>query len=287
MMTMLLSTYRFVKERTRSSYKDQQASRIPHTDILHQLDLNISLALCKQRQTSKSSTKPICNPTTNVVDPLEMSSRGPESKPSKREDRIESMDRNLSRLKSSFTVHIPPYRAEIRRVIAEDLAIVRRQLEQKKREKSKTPRLDHTSSLAPARGKLPYCTYRKSKKYRPYRANSTGQHCRCKKNHAMIYPEQWKSTPCEAEWDYDLPNGGYHHPRAKKVRFAEPVVSELRVFERWYKKEYILSDKYWAKGPVRCSEDESTELGDEIEGEWVEAMEKLRVFKRSRAYLDR
>ncbi len=76
-----------------------------------------------------------------------------------------------------------------------------------------------------------------------------------------------------------MPNGGYHRQRSTKVRFDKLVVTEVREFEMWYEEEYILSDKYWSKGPVRMSEDESSELDDDIEAEWCDAIEKWEKSK--------
>jgi hypothetical protein len=191
---------------------------------------------------------------------------------------VQSMDSDLLRLKAQLTAPIADYQSELRRVIAEDLAIVRRQLNQKKIASKKQP-ANHAKFPAPPRGESHYCAYRPAKKYRAYRANSTRQHCKCGEDHDFIYPDEWRDTPAEADWDYSVPNGGYHRQRSTKVRFVERVVSEVREFEMWYEEEYILSDKYWSKGPVRMSEDESSKFDDDIEAEWCDAMEKWEKSK--------
>lgn len=57
------------------------------------------------------------------------------------------------------------------------------------------------------------------------------------------------------------------------MRFVEGLVTGCWEFEKWWRDEYEFSERYWAKGPVRCSEDGSSEEDDERECEWVEAME--------------
>ncbi len=47
--------------------------------------------------------------------------------------------------------------------------------------------------------------------------------------------------------------------------FPDDPVTEVRVFERWYQDEYVFGDKYWAKGPVRVTEDWSSVEDDEEE----------------------
>ena len=45
-----------------------------------------------------------------------------------------------------------------------------------------------------------------------------------------MHPSEWKTTPAEAEWDYGVRYGGYCY-RQRKVRFAEPVVTDVEVVD--------------------------------------------------------
>lgn len=120
------------------------------------------------------------------------------------------------------------------------------------------------------RGQQSYCTFRRDR-LGPY----SGCNCTCSSAHAERSPRDWSSSPAEIdEWDYELPNGG-HPPRAVKVRFADPLVTEIQEFERWYCEEYVYGDRYWAKGFPRCSTDESTSQDDDADITWQVAHEKL------------
>lgn len=50
-------------------------------------------------------------------------------------------------------------------------------------------------------------------------------------------------------------------------------MSETRVFERWYQDEYEFGDGYYAKGPVRVTEDWSTAEDDECEVRCLEGLD--------------
>lgn len=155
-------------------------------------------------------------------------------------------------------------------ITTNQLAIVRRRFEKQKPDLKK-----QTSTPAP-RGEQPYCTYRRGRGYKYYRPSRRGdQDCQCGRRHLAVRPKEWATTPAEiAEWDYNLPDGG-HKKRKTKVRFAEPVVTKVTEFQKWFTAEYEFSDRYWSKGPVRMSEDMSTEGEDEMEIRWLEEKEKM------------
>ena len=123
-----------------------------------------------------------------------------------------------------------------------------------------------------------YCTHRppRSGVLLPYNSFSTGRPCTCTVPHFRpLRPRAWQCTPTEEPcWDYTLPNGG-HPIRENRVKFAEDPVSEVRESEKWYREEYVESDRYWDRGPVKLTRDGATEEDDEREMVWLEAMEKL------------
>ena len=136
---------------------------------------------------------------------------------------------------------------------------------------------DHDSILEGYyRGQQPYCTGR-SLRYRSGVLVSYGRPCECPSpsppHHSFpIDPKNWCNSPAEADWDYDLPNGGYT-VRERKVKFADQPVSEVREFERWYEKEYVKSNRYWCRGRLGRSIDESTPEDDEAD---IKALEELK-----------
>lgn len=123
-----------------------------------------------------------------------------------------------------------------------------------------------------------YCEYRPQRRSQAFfdQEPSDGRPCECSIPHLRLRPNQWKSTPAEeTEWDYSLPNGGPAE-REVKVKFADDPVTEVRVFERWYQDEYELSDRYWAKGPVRMTEDWSSRSDDDLEILCLEAADAAK-----------
>lgn len=128
------------------------------------------------------------------------------------------------------------------------------------------------------RGQQPYCTGR-SLRYRSGILVSYGRPCECPSSSpphhsSPIDPKTWCESPAEADWDYDLPNGG-HPVRERKVKFADQPVSEVREFERWYEKEYVKSNRYWCRGRLGRSIDESTPEDDEAD---IKALEELEEY---------
>lgn len=140
---------------------------------------------------------------------------------------------------------------------------------------------DDASSLnGQNRGQQPYCTGR-SLRYRSGILVSYGRPCECPlsshpQHFSRIPPKTWSGSPAEADWDYDLPNGG-HPLRVRTVGFADQPVSEVREFERWYEKEYVKSNRYWCRGRLGKSMDESTPEDDEAEIRALEELEKWGV----------
>jgi len=138
-----------------------------------------------------------------------------------------------------------------------------------------------TSPVRPAfePGRQPeYCDYRSPRRGSrfSYHSYSHGRPCTCDTPHLRLSPQQWRCSAAEEkEWDYTLPNGG-HPERVSKVSFAPDLVTEVRVFERWYQDEYEFSDKYWAKGPVRVTEDFSSVEDDDFEIEFLDATETAK-----------
>ena len=128
------------------------------------------------------------------------------------------------------------------------------------------------------RGQQPYCTGR-ALRYRSGILVSYGRPCECPSSShphhsSPMDPKTWRESPAEADWDYDLPNGG-HSLRARKVTFADQPVSEVREFEKWYEKEYVKSNRYWCRGRLGRSMDQSTPEGDEAE---IKALEELEEY---------
>lgn len=114
------------------------------------------------------------------------------------------------------------------------------------------------------RGEHSYCAARApDQRRRPYHEITPNKPCNCDTEHQVRNPRQWQSSPAEeSDWDYSLPNGG-HSVRAPKVRFADPIVTDVKVFERWY------ADSY---GKVVPTQDGSTEAMDEREIEIPNAL---------------
>ncbi|MDI1488558.1 MAG: hypothetical protein OHK93_007833 [Ramalina farinacea] len=128
------------------------------------------------------------------------------------------------------------------------------------------------------RGQQPYCTGR-SLRYRSGILVSYGRPCDCPSSShphhsSPIDPRTWRESPAEADWDYDLPNGG-HPSRTRKVSFADQPVSEVREFERWYEKEYVKSNRYWCRGRLGRSIDQSMPEDDEAD---IKALEELEEY---------
>ena len=136
------------------------------------------------------------------------------------------------------------------------------------------------------RGQQPYCTGR-SLRYRSGILVSYGRPCECPSSSPFHHssptnPKTWRDSPAEADWDYDLPNGG-HPLRARKVKFADQPVSEVREFERWYEKEYVKSNRYWCRGRLGRSIDASTPEDDEAD---IKALEELEEYRLNVAMLE-
>ena len=128
------------------------------------------------------------------------------------------------------------------------------------------------------RGQQPYCTGR-SLRYRSGILVSYGRPCECPSSShphhsSPIEPKTWRESPAEADWDYDLPNGG-HPVRERKVKFADQPVSEVSEFQRWYEKEYVKSNRYWCRGRLGRSIDQSTPEDDEAD---IKALEELEEY---------
>ncbi|KAL2038190.1 hypothetical protein N7G274_009138 [Stereocaulon virgatum] len=146
--------------------------------------------------------------------------------------------------------------------------LVRRQLalRNKRPSRKSLPQQAASSIPTPKRGTSPYCAYRKIKKgHKPYRTPTAGQYCECPgaTDHPETLPSDWASTPAEAEWDYSLPNGGWHQ-RKRVVRFVEPVVTESHKVDKWVVEAYGAYVGMSAEEMQRVSEEE-----DEAE-EWLE-----------------
>jgi len=111
-----------------------------------------------------------------------------------------------------------------------------------------------------ARGQQPYCSSRTSDpRPRPYHRSTPDRPCSCGVSHGVPNPKDWQSSLAEApEWDYSLPNGG--HPIGKsKVTFANPLVTIVKEFERWY------ADIYGPFSKRGITNDKSTEADDDAE----------------------
>ncbi|KAK3178563.1 hypothetical protein OEA41_000700 [Lepraria neglecta] len=151
-----------------------------------------------------------------------------------------TMQQDPATLKGRNPRFMELYQASPARLVAEkENEIVRRQLElrNKRSSKAQSQRAVSTNS-PPTRGASPYCAYRCIKKgTKPYRTPSNGQYRECSHDHYEMPPSEWASTPAEAEWDYSLPNGGWHQ-RKRVVRFVEPVVTEVYKVERWIREAY-------------------------------------------------
>ena len=170
--------------------------------------------------------------------------------------------------------------------------LVRRQLAlRNKRSSRKTQPQQTVSSIpAPTRGTSPYCAYRKvNKGHRPYRTPTAGQYCECPgpDDHPETLPSDWASTPTEAEWDYTLPNGGWHQ-RKRVVRFVEPVVTEVRKIEKWVVEAYgaYVSMSAEEMRGVSEEEDEAEEWLEEADGVMREAMRAWEERKGKRGVED-
>lgn len=125
-----------------------------------------------------------------------------------------------------------------------------------------------------SRGQQPYCTYRCQRLPRAY-GPSSGCPCTCDSIHERRSARDWSSTPAEIdEWIYELPNGG-HPTRTTKVKFADPLVTEVHEFIPWYCEEYVYSDRYWSKGFPYPSLDKSTPEEDDTDIAWQEAHARL------------
>lgn len=86
-----------------------------------------------------------------------------------------------------------------------------------------------------SRGQQPYCCSRTpDPRSRLYHDPTPDRPCDCGRSHKVPNPKEWQSSLAEvAKWDYNLPNGGYPI-RKSMVSFADPIVTEVREFERWY-----------------------------------------------------
>ncbi len=111
----------------------------------------------------------------------------------------------------------------------------------------------HESVPVPPRGTERYCAWR-CKNWENNRYEGVCG-CECGFEHKIVHPSEWKTTPAEAEWDYGLKNGGYRY-RQRKVRFADPVVTDVEVVESWVCEAAREGDWEWVE-----KEDVETEVG--------------------------
>ncbi len=123
-----------------------------------------------------------------------------------------------------------------------------------------------TAYRSNSRGQQPYCHSRMADSgSRPYRPLTRDCPCDCGTSHKVPNPKEWQASPAEEpEWDYNLLNGG-HAIRRSKVTFADPIVADVREFERWY------ADSYGCFSRTGITNDRSTEADDEKEIRMLDA----------------
>lgn len=115
-----------------------------------------------------------------------------------------------------------------------------------------------------SRGEHPYCSHRAvTTQQREYRSPLRRLPCTCGAPHAVPHAKEWESSPAEDGWDQCLREGGSAICNTKKITFAEPVVTRVRVFDEWWEEEYGLSDRYHSRGPFCKSTDLSTKADDD------------------------
>ena len=109
----------------------------------------------------------------------------------------------------------------------------------------------------PERGEKKYCIYRRPIYLKSRNIVTEGRACSCTQHHAPIFAQEWRDSPAEADWDYDLPNRGYSK-RYRKVAFAEESLNAIYEVDKWFKMEHIHSSKYWSSRPPGMPTDKST-----------------------------
>lgn len=192
---------------------------------------------------------------------------------------------SVARLRTNLTEKKRQILSNISSALAHDIELKRREqatlTAQKHAPATKPVTVDTTTNAnlaqqttSPSRPALEFGRQPDSCSYRPRRPSSSslyqnpspsGRPCSCSIPHLRLQPHQWRSSPAEEKGrDPGVPNGG-HATRRAKVMFLDDPVTEVRVFERWYQDEYVFGDKYWAKGPVRVTEDWSSVEDDEEE----------------------